>query len=166
MGLTTIGGYVFARPGVAEKGYMDAVLTVDTHGGHSSRPATPHSGIGIMAEIIVALEANPFTPLLTKENPFRGLLEWQAKYMPKELEPWLRQALEKNQPDVGERLANARGGKIRYSMQTSQAVDIIRGGNKVNALPETVTATINYRGAPQFPRHRQRPHLPPRQAHS
>jgi Gly-Xaa carboxypeptidase len=33
-------------------------------------------------------------------------------------------------------------------MQTSQAVDIIRGGNKVNAPPETVTATINYRIAP------------------
>jgi len=33
-------------------------------------------------------------------------------------------------------------------MQTSQAVDIIRGGSKVNALPETVTATVNYRIAP------------------
>jgi Gly-Xaa carboxypeptidase len=148
MGLTTIGEYVYARPGVAEKGYMDALLTVDTPGGHSSRPPSPHSGIGIIAEIIVALEANPFTPLLTKENPFRGLLECQAKYTPKELEPWLRQALEKDEPDIGKRLADARGGEIRYSMQTSQAVDIIRGGNKVNALPETVTATVNYRIAP------------------
>jgi Gly-Xaa carboxypeptidase len=148
MGLTTVGDYVYARPGVAEKGYMDAVLTVDTPGGHSSRPATPHSGIGIMAEIIVALEANPFTPLLTKENPFRGFLECQAKYTPSELEPWLRHALEKDEHDIGRRLADARNGEIRYSMQTSQAVDIIRGGNKVNALPETVTATVNYRIAP------------------
>jgi Gly-Xaa carboxypeptidase len=148
MGLTTVGDYVYARPGVAEKGYMDAVLTVDTPGGHSSRPATPHSGIGIMAEIIVALEANPFTPLLTKENPFRGFLECQAKYTPSELEPWLRHALEKDEHDIGRRLADARDGEIRYSMQTSQAVDIIRGGNKVNALPETVTATVNYRIAP------------------
>lgn len=37
-------------------------------------------------------------------------------------------------------------------MQTSQAVDIIRGGSKVNALPETVTATINYRIAPHIRR--------------
>lgn len=87
MGLTTVGGCVYARPDVAEKGYMDAVLTVDTPGGHSSRPATPHSGIWIMAEIIVALEANPFTPFLTMENPFRDFLKCQAKYTPKELEP-------------------------------------------------------------------------------
>lgn len=33
-------------------------------------------------------------------------------------------------------------------MQTSQAVDIIKGGDKVNALPETVSATVNYRIAP------------------
>jgi Gly-Xaa carboxypeptidase len=148
MGLTTIGEYVYARPGVAEKGYMDALLTVDTPGGHSSRPPSPHSGIGIVAEIIVALEANPFTPLLTKENPFRGVLECQAKYTPDELEPWLRHALEKGEHDIGKRLADARGSETRYSMQTSQAVDIIRGGNKVNALPETVTATVNYRIAP------------------
>lgn len=148
MGLTTVGDYVYARPGVAEKGYMDAVLTVDTPGGHSSRPASPHSGIGIMAEIIVALEANPFTPFLTEENPFRGFLQCQAKYTPNELEPWLRHALEKDEHDIGKRLADARGGEIRYSMQTSQAVDIIRGGNKVNVLPEAVTATVNYRIAP------------------
>ena len=80
MGLTTIGEYIYARPGVAEKGYMDALLTVYTLGGHSSHPPLPHSGIRIVAEIIVALEANPFTPLLTKENPFSDLLECQAKY--------------------------------------------------------------------------------------
>ena len=148
MGLTTIGEYVYARPAVAEKGYMDALLTVDTPGGHSSRPPSPHSGIGIVAEIIVALEANPFTPLLTKENPFRRVLECQAKYTPQEVEPWLRHALEKGEDDIGKRLADARGGETRYSMQTSQAVDIIRGGNKVNALPVTVTATVNYRIAP------------------
>jgi Gly-Xaa carboxypeptidase len=101
-----------------------------------------------MAEIIVALEANPFTPFLTAENPFRGFLKCQAKYTPKELEPWLRHALERDEHDIGKRLADARGGETRYSMQTSQAVDIIRGGNKVNALPETVTATVNYRIAP------------------
>ena len=62
MGLTTVGDYVYARPAVAEKGYTDAVLTLEVPGGHSSRPP-PHSGIGIMAEMIVALEGNPFQPV-------------------------------------------------------------------------------------------------------
>ena len=59
MGLTTVGNYVYARPAVAEKGYMDALLILEVPGGHSSRPPL-HSGIGIMAEMIVALERNLF----------------------------------------------------------------------------------------------------------
>ena len=150
MGLTTVGDYVYARPAVAEKGYMDAQLILETSGGHSSRPPE-HSGIGIIAEMIVALEQNPYTPVLTKENPLRGFLECQAKYTPGELEPWLRRSLQRDDDgtDIGKKLANERGPGIRFSMQTSQAVDIIRGGDKVNALPETVLATVNYRIAPQ-----------------
>ncbi len=36
MGLMTVGEYVYARPGVAEKGYVDAKLILETSGGHSS----------------------------------------------------------------------------------------------------------------------------------
>lgn len=149
MGLTTVGDIVYARPSVAEKGYLDAVLSLETSGGHSSRPP-PHSGIGIMAEMITALEQHPYQPILTRENPLRGYLECQARYTPSELEPWLRRGLEHDTDgkDIGQDLADARGPTVRFSMQTSQAVDIIRGGDKVNALPETVTATVNYRIAP------------------
>ena len=149
MGLTTIGNYVYARPGVAERGHMDASLVLETDGGHSSRPP-PHSDFGIMAEMIVALEKHPYKPVLTQENPLRGYLECQARYTPHELEPWLRHALghDDNGTEIGERLAAERGPSIRFSMQTSQAVDIIRGGDKVNALPETVSAIVNYRIAP------------------
>ena len=150
MGLTTVGDYVYARPGVAEKGYMDALLILETSGGHSSRPPE-HSGIGIIAEMIVALEQNPYTPVLTKENPLRGFLECQARYTPGELEPWLQRSLQRDDDgtEIGKKLAHERGPGIRFSMQTSQAVDIIKGGDKVNALPETVSATVNYRIAPQ-----------------
>lgn len=150
MGLTTVGDYVYARPGVAEKGYVDAQLILETSGGHSSRPPA-HSGIGIIAEMIVALEQNPYTPVLTKENPLRGFLECQAKYTPGELEPWLRRSLQRDDDGmaIGKKLADERGPGIRFSMETSQAVDIIKGGDKVNALPETVSATVNYRIAPQ-----------------
>ena len=120
MGLTTVGEYVYARPAVMEKGYMDAELTLEVSGGHSSRPPS-HSGIGIMAEMIVALEQNPYEPVLTRTNPLRGYLECQAKYTPHELEPWLRTALERDDEgsDIAERLADERGPSIRFSMQTS-----------------------------------------------
>lgn len=149
MGLNTVGNVVYARPGVAEKGYMDALLTLEVGGGHSSRPPV-HSGIGIMAEIVVALEQHPFTPILTHENPFKGYLECQAKHSPQDLESWLGQDLARKDDGsaIGKRLADGRGPEIRFSMQTSQAIDVIRGGDKVNALPESVSATINYRIAP------------------
>lgn len=79
MGLTTLGDVVYARPGIAEKGYFDAKLVIEVKGGHSSRPPA-HSGIGIMAELIVALEGHPYTSVLTVQNPLRGYLEYQAKF--------------------------------------------------------------------------------------
>jgi Gly-Xaa carboxypeptidase len=149
MGLETLGEVVYALPGVAEKGYMDAILTLEVNGGHSSRPPR-HSGIGIIAEMIVKLEAHPFKPRLTQENPYRGLLKCQVRYSPHEVEHWLRRALIKNESEslIGTRLAKARGNDVRYSIQTSQAVDIINGGKKANQLPESVTALVNYRIAP------------------
>ncbi|KAK8166695.1 vacuolar carboxypeptidase [Phyllosticta citrichinensis] len=146
MGLTALGDHVYALPGVGEKGYADLLITVDVQGGHSSRPP-PHTGIGIMAELIAELEANPYTPRLTQDNPFRGLLECQVKYSPKDVEPWLRHALSNrhtSEKNLGTRLAKTREDD-RFILQTSQAVDIIRGGEKVNALPESVTALVNYR---------------------
>ena len=146
MGLTTMGNVVYARPGIAEKGSMDVKLVIQVKGGHSSRPPA-HSGIGIMAELIVALEGHPYAPVLTMTNPFKGYLECQAKFSPHEVEPWLPRALldDEDGVGIGRRLSKERGPMARFSMQTSQAVDIIRGGDKVNALPETITATINYR---------------------
>ena len=60
------------------------------------------------------------------QNPLRGYLDCQAKYTPGELEPWLRKALERDGDgkDIAGRLADERGQSIRFSMQTSQAVDI------------------------------------------
>ena len=36
---------------------------------------------------------------------------------------------------------------MRYTLQTSQAADLIRGGVKTNALPEKISAVVNYRVA-------------------
>ncbi|KAK0659913.1 Carboxypeptidase S [Lasiodiplodia hormozganensis] len=145
MGLDILGDYVYAMPGVAEKGYIDIILTIDVDGGHSSRPP-PHTGIGIMSELLVELEAHPYTPRLEHDNPFRNLLECQAKYSPDQVEPWLAHSLADNEDEgiLGARLAESRAEE-RFIFQTSQAADVIWGGKKVNALPESVHAEVNYR---------------------
>ncbi|KAH7054666.1 hypothetical protein B0J12DRAFT_460082 [Macrophomina phaseolina] len=145
MGLDIMGDYVYAMPGVAEKGYIDIFLNLDVEGGHSSKPP-PHTGIGIMSELLVELEAHPYKPRLSRENPFRNLLECQVKYSPNHVEPWLAHALTtgENEDILGERLAESRPDDV-FIFQTSQAADIISGGKKVNALPESVHAEVNYR---------------------
>jgi Gly-Xaa carboxypeptidase len=150
MGIEVVGNdYAYALPAVAEKGFLDVYLKLEVDGGHSSRPPA-HSGIGIMADMIVALEKNPFKPRLTMENPFRGFLECQVRYSPREVEGWLKEALihGENEATIGSKLADARGEEVRFSLQTSQAVDIIKAGEKTNQLPEDVLAVVNYRIAP------------------
>lgn len=151
MGIDSIGDVTFAYPATAEKGFLDIVMTLEVPGGHSSRPP-PHSAIGIMSELVIALENNPFTPLVDDNNPYRNVLECQAKYTSRDVEPWLKEALKDGQDqDLGQRLVDSRGEAVRWMMQTSQAVDIIAGGVKDNQLPERVVTTTNYRILPSNP---------------
>ncbi|KND88095.1 Carboxypeptidase S [Tolypocladium ophioglossoides CBS 100239] len=149
MGVQSLGDdddVLYAYPGVGEKGYHDVQLTLDVPGGHSSRPP-PHTGIGIMADAIHALEALVYAPRLPQTSPFRRVLECRARYSPAKVQPWLRRALlHAGEHEIAQRLADEASDE-QWLMQTSQAVDVIAGGIKVNALPETVRVMINYRVA-------------------
>lgn len=146
MGVSRLGEVAYALPATAEKGFMDVVLTLETNGGHSSRPPN-RTAIGIMSQIVLALEDHPFRPTLDDTNPVRSVLKCETKFSPDYVEPWLRRELESGR-DIGERVVQSRGENIRWQIQTSQAVDIMRGGVKDNQLPEEVRTVINYRVLP------------------
>jgi Gly-Xaa carboxypeptidase len=148
MGLRTLGDVVYALPGVGEKGGIDLHLVLSIDGGHSSVPPA-HTGIGIIAEIIYHLEREDlFVPRLDEKHPSRQTLECQAQHSPESVEPWLASALESDDyVGLAEAVAESRGAQIRFTYQTSQAVDLIKGGVKINALPEKINATVNYRVA-------------------
>lgn len=146
MGINTVGDVAYALPATAEKGFLDIVITLETPGGHSSRPPA-HSAIGIMAKLISALEENPYSPYVDSSNPFRGYLECQAKYSPGQVESWLKKELMSSK-DLGQKIAESRGDEARWSIQTSQAVDVINGGEKDNQLPDLVRTLVNYRILP------------------
>ena len=155
MGLQTLddntdgeAGVLYALPGVGEKGALDVVLTLDVPGGHSSIPP-PHTGIGILAEIIYELERQElFVPVLDNAHPSRHMLECQVRHSPNAVEPWLASALQSSDHvALAEKLAQSRGEPVRFTLQTSQAADIITGGVKSNALPEKISAVVNYRVA-------------------
>ncbi|KAJ5050316.1 uncharacterized protein L3040_002199 [Drepanopeziza brunnea f. sp. 'multigermtubi'] len=150
LGIAEMQGAVFALPGVGEKGYFDVRISVETAGGHSSVPPE-HTGIGILAQIIAAIEAAPYTPDLTPLNPYFTTLQCSAEYSP-DLDPWLRKTIKKSLTSkkaakaVAEYVAS-KDISQRYLMQTSQETDLISGGVKINALPEKVYAVVNHRVA-------------------
>ena len=142
-------GADLAIPAVSEKGHIDVEIIVRMPGGHSSVPP-PHTGIGVMAELITSIESNPFRPHIHEENPFLGLLTCAAAHGP-EFPADLKRLLEKRKPsghDKPDKLAEAAaklGDAVKYMFTTSVAVDIIEGGVKVNALPERTRVLVNYR---------------------
>ncbi|KAK7993674.1 hypothetical protein PG989_007055 [Apiospora arundinis] len=148
MGLDLLEGKaLYALPAVMEKGHVDIWLDLQINGGHSSTPF-PHTGIGIMSEIVVKLESKPYGPKLIKDSPIHHHLICQARYSPK-ASPNITKLIEKGDlKTLAEELATI-DRKTQYRLQTSQSVDYFIGGVKINAMPEKIRIGINHRVAPQ-----------------
>ncbi|KAL2371235.1 carboxypeptidase yscS [Blastomyces gilchristii SLH14081] len=137
----------FAMVSMAEKGYLDVAINVTSTGGHSSNPPD-HNVIGIMSEIVTAIENNPFSGKVTTENPVFGFLECAAIHAPEASFPMeIRNKLSKvaqgdsrAQKQLAQVLDN-----MRYYFRTSQSVGTINGGVKINAIPELVSTMVNLR---------------------
>lgn len=147
-GLGDYYGTTFALPAVAEKGYIDAFITLNTPGGHSSIPP-PHTAIGVISEVVTLLEANPFKGDITPRNPFYHFLKCAAGYAADIDDGMKSDILLVDQcTPAKERVLDRldeEGGLAKFVLQTSQAADIISGGLKINALPEKVTVQVNHR---------------------
>lgn len=143
-------GTVFAVTGTAEKGSTDVHITVRMPGGHSSIPSD-HTSIGVLSELIRKIEAEQYPTYLKDDNPYFGQLQCGAANsadFPKDLKKLLGERSSNtcsSKPDYLALEAAKQGKGIQYLMQTSQAVTMIEGGVKVNALPERASVTINHR---------------------
>lgn len=139
-------GVSYAGVAVAEVGYADVRVVVNTPGGHSSRPPA-RTGIGLLSRIVTALEDDP--PQVHLDRADHPAL---SRYICLADSPAIRprrdlaRALRQIHTSKGRRafLQALRPDEL-YSFKTTQAVDIIRGGVKINALPERSVATVNYR---------------------
>lgn len=136
-----------ALPSVGEKGAISLEITLTTPGGHSSVPPD-HTNIGIISQLINDIENTPFEPILTPKNPTLNFLQCVAKYtdeFDKDLKSNIFKAAYNkiSNSKVIEYLSSIKG--YRYFVRTSQAVDIINGGVKSNALPEYTNFVINHR---------------------
>ncbi|CDK27058.1 unnamed protein product [Kuraishia capsulata CBS 1993] len=145
-GLARVGGKLINMICTGEKGYLDSVIELKTPGGHSSIPPK-HTSIGIMADLIHLIEENDFEPALINTNPELSLLQCLAENT--DIDVSLKKDILRAHLDVS---ANSRivdylskdfFGKA--TIKTSQAVDMIKGGIKSNALPEDVSILVNHR---------------------
>lgn len=146
-GVSEFDGQFVATPATAEKGHLDFFVELTTPGGHSSVPPD-HTSIGIMSKFIALLEDNLHEPVLSSKNPMTTFLKVayeDSKNIPKSL----KNDIMRSDTD---KAANQRVVDFlfkepitRYTVTTSQSVDVITGGVKANALPEYVTLLVNHR---------------------
>lgn len=140
-------GGVFALPSVAEKGYLDVRLELSAPGGHSSVPP-PHTTIGMLAQLLVHYENHPFKATLERDTPMYWHAQCLAAYAP-ELPKSIRKSVKKAaSSDKALRAAQDKlfeDPTFKALVGTTQAVDMISGGVKSNALPENAMAIINHR---------------------
>ncbi|KKP05777.1 hypothetical protein THAR02_02151 [Trichoderma harzianum] len=146
-GLQKVGDTLYALPAVYEKGYLDVWFDLEVLGGHSSTP-TPHTSIGMMSEIVTALESSPFEPKIIPDGPIHQGLICFTRYSPYAL-PELTGYINWGLLDKAAKLLAQTQRETQYFIQTSQAVNVIAGGQKINSLPEFTTLGVNHRFAPQ-----------------
>jgi Gly-Xaa carboxypeptidase len=112
-----------------------------------------HTSAGIAAELVSIIEKSPYPPQLHQDNPLLDFLWCGAEHAPgfmsglKYLLPKRGRTgiLETIKRHSFPRLVSRVNRMARYLISTTQAVDVIHGGVKVNALPERTTVLINHR---------------------
>ncbi|KAI0035355.1 carboxypeptidase S [Vararia minispora EC-137] len=148
-GYKDLGNVIISSPNTAEKGKLNVQIEVTTLGGHSSVPP-PHTGIGYLSTLITSLEANPFPVELKRSSTYFKTLQCAAAY-DDSLPSDYRELVAKASIDdialaqVQEYLLAQRPDFYRAKFGTTQAIDLIHGGVKVNALPEHVWTVANHR---------------------
>jgi len=136
---------------VGEKGYLDVRVEISSPGGHSS-VSPDHTSIGMLSSLLVHFEANPYPVTIARSSPVYGTLQCQAAHG-SDMDVTLRKAIVKSvKSDRALKKLEKSVAKdltLRSLIGTTQAIDLISGGVKVNALPEQAWAVVDHRIATQ-----------------
>jgi carboxypeptidase PM20D1 len=127
--------------GVAEKGYVNLVLTVNAPGGHSSQPPE-QTALGILARAIVRVEDHPFPARLDNIAPTFEALGDRMPFLTRlaMANLWLFSPL------VERRMLRDKDDAA--GIRTTTAATMASGSPKSNILPTRATAVINFRILP------------------
>ncbi|KII87435.1 hypothetical protein PLICRDRAFT_43075 [Plicaturopsis crispa FD-325 SS-3] len=144
-------GSIIAMPAIGEKGYLDTRIQVSAPGGHSSIPPA-HTSIGILAALLVKLESNPIPAHLARGTPLYETVQCLAAHTA-ELPTEIKSAIKNSAwSDLALKRVEAyffKDAAFKSLAGTTQAIDLVGGGVKTNALPEEAWAVVNHRIATQ-----------------
>jgi Gly-Xaa carboxypeptidase len=108
----------------------------------------PSQSIGILARLLVHLESHPFVPHLHRTSPTYGTIQCygaHGKNVPDSQRKLIERSV-KSDKALGElEKLYLQNPFIKAQIGTTQAVDLVQGGVKVNALPESAEAVVNHR---------------------
>lgn len=127
----------------AEKGSTTLRFTARAEGGHSSAPG-PDTAISIAARAVLAVNDDPYPPLIDRDMAaFLGAIAPETPFLQRLAlaNLWL------TRPLVARALAADR--TTAAALRTTTAPTMIDGGVKVNVLPQTASAVVNYRIHPR-----------------
>ncbi|PIL24979.1 hypothetical protein GSI_12866 [Ganoderma sinense ZZ0214-1] len=140
-------GGVVATPGIAEKGYLDVRVEVTSPGGHSSIPPE-HTTIGILSQLLVHYEENPYEAQLSRGTPVYWKAQCLAAYatdLPHKLRKDLKKSVKSDKALKAAQKELFKSKAFHALVGTTQAIDLVNGGVKTNALPERAWAVVNHR---------------------
>ncbi|MBM3790610.1 MAG: M20/M25/M40 family metallo-hydrolase, partial [Acidobacteria bacterium] len=128
--------------GIAEKGFMNLELTVETEGGHSSTPPRD-TAVGVLSRAVSRLEENqmpgvlrtPMTDMLAYLGPE---MTFSGKFVIANL--WLFGGL------VADFFEKDR--TTHAMLRTTTAATVFSAGDKANVLPSQARAVVNFRILP------------------
>lgn len=131
-----------AMVATAEKGYLTLRLITEGQGGHSSVPPAV-TAVGRLARAVTRLQEQPLPAKLTQ--PVRDMLEVLGPHM-----PWSKRIALSNlwlfEPLLVSQMADSRSTQAH--VRTTTAPTMLAAGVKENVLPQTASATVNFRILP------------------
>ncbi|KAI0251453.1 carboxypeptidase S [Lactifluus subvellereus] len=126
-------------------------VTVSTAGGHSSVPP-PHTSIGILSRLLVEYEDKPIEAHLERDTPIYSTVQCvgeHAKNFPESLRALIKASAQSDGALHKLEAELIKNDAYKALIGTTQAIDLVQGGVKANALPEETWAVINHRIAMQ-----------------
>lgn len=129
--------------GVAEKGFISLELSIKLEGGHSSMPEK-ETAIDVLSNAIIKLKHNPFPAIITA--PMEGFIENLGPEM-----PFINRFVFANKSIfksvISEIFEESASGNALVRTTTSPT--IFNSGVKDNIIPQSASATINFRIVPE-----------------